>query len=40
MFLYLLACCGIATIVATFYAGGFLTKKDMEEYDTQLDQRK
>lgn len=34
MLLYLLACCGIATIVATFYAGGFLTKKNMQEYNT------
>lgn len=40
MFIYFLACCGIVTIVATFYAGGFLTKKDMDDYDNELDQRK
>lgn len=34
MFIYSLACCGIFTVVATFYAGGFLTKKEMVNYDS------
>ena len=40
MLLYTLACCGFLAIFATFYAGGFLTKKDMDNYDNELDQRK
>ena len=40
MIIYSMACCGIFAIVGTFYAGGFLTKKNMVDYDNQLDQRK
>ena len=40
MFLHAMVWCGIFAIIATFYAGGFLTKKDMEDYDAQLDERK